>query len=73
MDKLNKCATYAMFIIYTWACVSGCKEGINRNLESNSTRVGCEFRYEGCQYLKSGHGVAHKGNCDNPIHTPNNN
>jgi hypothetical protein len=26
------------------------------------------FRIDGCEYLKYGKGIAHKGNCDNPIH-----
>ncbi len=28
-------------------------------------------RYEGCQYIETPHGIAHKGNCDNPIHVYN--
>lgn len=30
-----------------------------------------EIRYDGCQYIVFGERMAHKGNCNNPIHVYN--
>jgi hypothetical protein len=74
--RLNlKLTTMKQLLILLVVCLSfvGCspdRETVKSTITNKIVNgyVLQEFTYEGCQYLASGQGITHKGNCNNPIH-----
>ena len=58
----------AMFFLC--AGVVGCDRRLPESIEHRNyaDTSYCVIVIDGCQYIRSGHGIAHKGNCTNSIH-----
>lgn len=67
--KMNLIKTLTRYSIHTLLVVVA----LSCNEKTYKTEIvpNSEFTYQGCDYIKHGHGITHKGNCTNEIHKSN--
>lgn len=63
MKNLRTKLSYALYILLVAVSISCDEKTYKSEIVPNE-----EFTYQGCDYIKHGHGITHKGNCTNEIH-----
>ena len=66
MNTIKTLTRYALYTVLVAVALSCDEKTYKTEIVPNS-----EFTYQGCDYIKHGHGITHKGNCTNEIHKSN--